>query len=232
MARAALPIGLLLILVAAAVVFRQAPGPAVPRDRVVLAGGTARESLAAVAFGTSLTARARWPATLGPVLVRCGFRDVRVTVRARPGAGSAEGLAMVGSEGPGPYQLAFVEFAMNDADLLDGVSRQQSLDDTRAVVRAIRARHPGIAVVLVTTNPVAGLQRLKRPKLMAYGDLYVQLAAEEGVSLFDGTARWASADWGVALPDGLHPDPTVEATLYTGQLSRLVAAIFGRTCAD
>jgi lysophospholipase L1-like esterase len=223
---------LLLCSAVAAVVFRQAPEPAAPRDRVVPVEGPAPEPLAAVAFGTSLTARARWPATLGPGLARCGFRDISVTVHARPGAGSAEGLALVGSGGAGPYQLAFVEFAMNDADLLDGVSRRRSLDNTRAIVRAIRAGHPGIAVVLVTTNPVAGLQRLKRPRLMGYDDLYLRLAEEEGVSLFDGTARWAGVNRAVALPDGLHPDPTVEAALYTGPLSRLVAAIFGRTCAD
>lgn len=232
MARAAFLTGLVLIILAAAAVFRQAPEPAGPRDRVVPAGGPAPESLAAVAFGTSLTERARWPAALGPGLARCGFSDVSVTVRARPGAGSAEGLAMVGSEGSGPYQLAFVEFAVNDADLLDGVSRQRSLDATREIIRAIRARHPGIAVVLLTTNPVAGLQRLKRPRLMDYDDLYPRLAEEEGVSLFDGTARWARVDRAVALPDGLHPEPTIEAALYTGPLSRLVAAIFGRTCAD
>ncbi len=231
MARAAFLIGLVLIILAAAV-FRQAPEPAVPRDRVVPAGGPAPEPLAAVAFGTSLTERARWPATLGSGLARCGFRQVDVTVRARAGAGSAEGLALVGSEGPGPYHLALVEFAVNDADLLDGVSRQRSLDTTRAIVRAIRAHHPGIAVVLVTTNPVAGLQRLKRPRLMEYDDLYLRLAEEEGVSLFDGAARWAGVDRAVALPDGLHPEPTIEAALYTGALSRLVAAIFGRTCAD
>lgn len=222
---------LLLLLLGIALLFRQAPEPTSPRDRVAPAG-TVPEPLAAVAFGTSLTARARWPRTLEPGLALCGFGRVSVTVRARPGASSDEGLALVGSEGPGPYQLAFVEFAMNDADLWDGVSRARSLVNTRAIIGAIRARHPGIAVVLVTTNPVRGLQRLKRPRLMAYDDLYLRLAEEEGVSLFDGTARWKGIDRTKALPDGLHPDPEVEAALYTEELSRLVAAIFGRTCAD
>ncbi|MCB2114963.1 MAG: SGNH/GDSL hydrolase family protein [Rhodobacteraceae bacterium] len=228
-------VGLLAGLVLAAgalLLFRQAPEPAGPRDRIAATGGTPPERLAAVAFGTSLTARARWPETLKAGLEPCGFQDVSVTVRARPGAGSGEGLDLVGSEGPGPYQLAFVEFAINDADLWDGVSRQESLENTRAILRAIRDRHPGIAVVLVTTNPVAGLQRLKRPRLMAYDDLYLRLAEEEDVSLFDGTARWAGTNRDAALPDGLHPEPTIEAALYTGPLSRLVAAIFGRSCAQ
>ena len=103
--------------------------------------------------------------------------------------------------------------------------------DYRAIIRALRSRHPDIAIVLLTTNPVAGLQRLKRPKLMAYGDIYVQLAAGEGVSLFDGTARWLDeGSGGQALVDGLHPEPGLEARLYARPLAETVARIFGRSC--
>lgn len=231
MARAAVLTGLLLTLLAAAVVFRQAPGPEAPRDRIVRATGPAPEHLAGVAFGTSLTALALWPVELEARLAGCGFGAASVIVRARPGANSAEGLAMLGSEGAGPFHLALIEFAINDADMIDGVAQAASLQNHREIIHALRARHPGIAVVLLTTNPVTGLQRLKRPKLMAYGDLYVQLAAEEGVSLFDGTARWRNGDPGRdGLADGLHPDPALEARLYSRPLADTVARIFGRDC--
>lgn len=217
--------------IAAVLVFRQAPGPEAPRDRVVAAAIPDSERLSIVAFGTSLTQRAIWPERLGVALRDCGFREAAVTVRARPGAGSAEGLALIGSDAARPRHLALIEFAINDADLVDGVSRGTSLANHRAMIAALRARHPGIAVLLVTTNPVAGLQRLKRPKLMAYDDLYQRLAGEMGASLFDGAARWvATPGWQDALPDGLHPEPEVEAALYTRPLAGMVARIFGRTC--
>ncbi|MCC0070925.1 MAG: SGNH/GDSL hydrolase family protein [Rhodobacteraceae bacterium] len=231
MARAAFLTGLLVILVAAVAVFRQAPGPGAPRDRIVPATRPAPEQLSVVAFGTSLTARAVWPAELGARLAGCGFAAASVTVRAQPGAGSAAGRDLVGAEGPGPFNVALIEFAINDADLIDGVSQAASLQNHRAIIRALRSRHPDIAIVLLTTNPVAGLQRLKRPKLMAYGDIYVQLAAGEGVSLFDGTARWLDeGSGGQALVDGLHPEPGLEARLYARPLAETVARIFGRSC--
>lgn len=215
-----------------AILFRQAPPPESPRDRVVPATRPAPERIAALALGTSLTARALWPARLEPALGHCGFDGVDVTVRARPGATSAVGAALAASGPPAPYDVAFVEFAINDADILDGVSQAESLANHRAILRSLRASHPGIAIVLLTTNPVTGLHRFKRPKLMAYDDLYLRLADEEGVSLFDGAARWAATDsWREALPDGLHPDPAVEAALYARPLAGLIGRLFGRSCA-
>ncbi len=218
-------------LAAAALVFLQPPLPGQPRDRVVAAVQADPGRLAIVAFGTSLTRRALWPERLAAALEECGFPDVAVTVRAEPGAGSAQGLAMIAGEDVRSYDVALIEFAVNDADLVDGVSRGTSLANHRAMIAALRERHPGIAVLLITTNPVTGLHRLKRPRLLAYGDLYPRLAAEEGASLFDGTARWAGGVPPDALPDGLHPDPAVEAALYAPPLAGIVARIFGRTCA-
>lgn len=185
-----------------------------------------------LALGTSLTARALWPARLERALADCGFTAAHVTVSARPGAGSGEGPALVAAAGPGPFDVALIEFAVNDADLWDGVGKAASVANHRQTIRALRARHPDLAIVLVTTNPVAGLQRLKRPGLMAYNDLYIRLAQEENTSLFDGAARWVGATpsrtW---LTDGLHPDPEAEAALYTQPLAAIVAGIFGRSCA-
>lgn len=218
-------------LAAAALVFLQPPLREQPRDRVVAAAQADPGRLAIVAFGTSLTRRALWPERLAAALEECGFPGVAVTVRAEPGAGSADGLAMIGREDVGTYDLALIEFAVNDADLVDGVSRATSLANHRMMIAALRERYPGIAVLLVMTNPVTGLHRLKRPWLAAYGDLYPRLAREEGASLFDGTARWTGGVPPGALPDGLHPDPGVEAALYTPPLAGIVARIFGRTCA-
>jgi len=229
MARAAV-LGLSLCALLAVAIFWQAPPPRAPRDRIAPADAPATGPITALAFGTSLTARARWPSEAGQALAACGL-DTEVAVLARPGDGSADAMAQLDRDRSGRSRLAFVEFAINDADLIDGVSQAKSLANHRAFLAAIRVRHPGIAIVLVTTNPVAGLQRLKRPKLMAYDDLYLRLAEETGASLFDGTARWgALADAAAALPGGLHPDPAVEAGLYVRPLTAIVAAALGRDC--
>ena len=172
----------LLLGLGAALLLRQAPAPETPRDRIAPVPPTAAlaagDRIAAIALGTSLTARALWPERLERVLAACGFAAAPVTVMARPGADSGEGPALVAAAGPGPYHLAFIEFAINDADLWDGVSRSESLANHRRIIRDLRSRNPDVAVVMVTTNPVSGLQRLKRPRLMAYNDLYVRLAGE------------------------------------------------------
>lgn len=230
MVRAAV-LGLLLATLVAVAVPWPAPPPAAPRDVVVLADNPPNPPFAALAFGSSLTLRAKWPAGIARALADCGI-PIDVTVVARPGHGSPDAGRQLDAAPGEAFHLAFVEFAINDADLLDGVSRATSLANHRAFLAAVRDRYPGIAVVLITTNPVSGLQRLKRPTLRSYYDLYPILAAEAGASLFDGVSRWSlAAGRKGALPDGLHPDPQVEADLYKAPLAGLVARVFGRHCA-
>ncbi len=231
MLRGAALAGLLFLTGLVAAVFWQAPPPSAIRDRVAPVAATEPDQIFLTVFGSSLSKRAIWPRQLR--LQWCGRGVAAIEIWAEAGAGSDEGLAIVEGHRTKRRDVAILEYAINDADLIDGVSRATSKDNHRKMIATLRERYPGIVIILMATNPVTGLQRLKRPKLMAYYDDYAALAEELDVSFFDGTARWRQADPGPeALPDGLHPDPATEAEIYAVPLREMIVRALRRTCRD
>jgi lysophospholipase L1-like esterase len=201
------------------------------RDHIVSTGEAGDQALHIVVFGSSLTHRAVWTSQIGPGLVKCGFGGANVTAMGRTGAGSVAGVAMVKAYRPKGIDVAILEYAINDADIVDGLSRHDSMKNHRQMIASLRSDHPGVAIVLMATNPVSGIQRLKRPGLMAYYGDYLTLANVEGVSFFDGPARWSDfTSSNVATPDGLHPDPEIEAALYGSPLVDMIARLLGQPC--
>lgn len=231
MLRGLLLAGSAAVLIAGTLVFWQAPAPTKIRDRIAPVAAVEHHEIFLTVFGSSLTKRAVWPRKLR--LNRCGGSVAATEIRSIAGAGSDDGIEIVESHRGRRRDVAILEYAINDADLIDGVSRARSLDNHRRIIATLRERYPEIVIVLMATNPVIGLQRLKRPKLMAYYEDYAALAEELNVSFFDGTARWIAADPGPeALPDGLHPDPQIEAEIYAKPLRELIARALQRPCRD
>ncbi len=188
-------------------------------------------TLQITAFGTSLTRRALWRERLSDRLSNCLGRGVTVASMGRAGAASNTGVALVTNGVSAEMDIAIIEYAMNDADLLDGLSRAESRDNHRRMIAVLRRDNPGIAIILMTTNPVRGLQRLKRPGLATRYRDYAALARETGTGLFDGAGRWNVAGTrGAAIPDGVHPDPRAEADLFAAPLTDMVAQMQGTTC--
>jgi hypothetical protein len=223
--------GLLSLFWVALLLFRQSPETAMVRDSITPVRAAADTELRVVFFGTSLTARGKWPERVATAMLDCGYSVVPTAFMGRVGASSADGVATVDAYRPDKLDVAIIEYAINDADLLDGVSLSGSRANHQAMIASLRAAYPDIAIVLTATNPVRGWQILKRPRLMRYYDQYSVLARETGVSFFDGTARWAAKALGAAdLPDGLHPDPEIEAALYTRPLRDVIAATLDKTC--
>lgn len=189
--------------------------------------------LSVAAFGSSLTKRALWTEDLRERLRFCLRMDVIIEVVARAGAGSGDGLTLIETYRPETLDLALVEYAMNDADIIDGTTLKESVANHERMIARLREAHPRIAIVLVATNPVRGLQKLKRPRLMAYYDAIAAIAAKDDVSFLDGTGRWhRRGPTTAAIPDGVHPDPEIEAALYGAPLADLVLATLGRDCAS
>ncbi len=188
--------------------------PPVPAHRLpepVPAPGTGPFRI--VALGTSLTARGDWPDRLGARLSACAGRPVRVDRVAKAGAGSnwgREQAAAVLAQSP---DLVLIEFAINDADLRDGVSLARARDNHLALIGALEAGRPGLPLMLMTMNRAEGLRGLMRPWLAAHYAQYRDLAATQGpgqaVGLIDLAPLWAAAlaagRGQELLPDGLHP---------------------------
>ena len=179
------------------------PAPFEPRDRPLPPGPPPER---VVVLGTSLSARNDWPEALGAALGECLGRPVAVEVIARPGASSAWGLAQVGRVAATEPELVIVEFAINDADLLDGpgLGRSRAVHDT--LLSELRALAPGARVLLMTTNHARGPRGWVRPRLGAHYALYPRLAERHGAGLVDLYPRWLARPRGAdGLADGLHP---------------------------
>lgn len=160
-----------------------------------------------LAFGTSLTARAPWPEDLGDTLSACLGHPVQMARVAQNGMGSAWALEQLDRVIAARPDLVLVEFAINDADLLDGVSLRRSRAQHADLLAGLRRALPDTRVLLMTMNPVSGpLRHLQRPRLGAYYGMYHELAAAHGAGLADLYPRW-QASGPADLPDGLHPAP-------------------------
>ena len=184
-----------------------------------------------VVLGTSLARRASWPEAVSQALDRCGLGLAQVQVIAKAGASSTWGLAEVGRVIDLSPDVIILEFAINDADLWDGVSRAESILLHEAIVARLAQSLPEAAIILLTTNPVTGLARLKRPFLLRYYQSYRDIARHSGVGLVDGYFEWSGQKtWRAALTDGLHPDPKIEEAVLAGPITASIGRVFGVEC--
>lgn len=183
-------------------------------------------------LGTSLTARPGWADRLAAALAPCLPAAPEVTRIAEPGAGSAWGLAQAGRVAAARPDLVLVEFAINDADIFDGVSLASAAAQHRALAAALRAAHPAPVLGLMTTGPATGPRGWTRPRLAAHYAQYRGLAAELGTGLLDLYPRWRALapDARGLDADGLHPDPAAAAALVLPVLVPWIAAAAGGTC--
>ena len=200
-----------------------------PRDVSFSAPLPEDRPLRIAAIGTSLTARALWPDALAIALESCGGGMVELSRLAEAGAHSGQGRVKAETAAEGAPDLVIVEFAINDADLWDGLSLGDSRANHEAIIATLRSASPETAIVLMTTNPLRGIRRLTRPRLAAYYNSYHEMAATLGTGLFDGYARWR-AQGTEGIEDGLHPLPAIEAELITQPLVRLIAEGYGLRC--
>lgn len=208
-----------------------APAQIPPADRP-MGALPAEGPLRITAFGTSLTARASWPDALAGRLSDCLGREVAVTRVARPGASVEWGLGQVGAVRETEPHGVLVEFAINDADLTDGLSPGRAMAAHRELVAELRAGQPDLPVALMTMSPAAGPRGLVRPRLARHYADYAVLAEEEGTGLVDLAARWRALPRGDrGLADGLHPEDTVATSVIVEPLAAYLAAAAGGSCA-
>lgn len=181
-----------------------------------------------VSFGTSLSAGGGWQADLRARLQHELHSDVEVLIHARPGASSAWGVASVADVVALDPDLVLIEFAINDASILRGVSLGQSRANLLCMVTALQAAAPGRQILLMTMNPALGLKGLVRPLLGRYYGLCRQLATELGLGFVDLHQQWAELPRGElrqAIPDGLHPTPEAGKQVIVAPLARAIACL-------
>lgn len=208
---AALGLGFTVVLIWAGLLWR-GPGPIPMGPQSITLAYDLPEvgPLQVTVFGTSLSSpRYDWPETLQQSLVDCLGRSVRLTRVTEPGANVDWAAAQLGAVAASAPDVILVEFAINDADLRDGVVLARARARLTALVADLRADRPEASVVLLTMNPAHGLRGVLRPRLSAHYDAVRQVARATEAGLVDLEAQWrarARDERGLAQ-DGLHPDP-------------------------
>ena len=190
-------------------------------------------SLAITVFGTSLTARYDWPEVFAETLQKCLSRPVTITRVAKPGANSRWALRNVDRVKASAPDLVLVEFSINDADFLDGLSLAESQVNHDRLLTALAAGRPELRIVLLTMSPAIGLRGLLRRKLNAYYSLYAPLADRHGIGVVDLRMRWQQVDnLSKALPDGLHPTDDVARRIIVPPLLAAIGQAAGAECGN
>jgi lysophospholipase L1-like esterase len=111
--------------------------------------------------------------------------------------------------------VVLIEFSLNDASWLKGVSLRQSRRNTEEIVARLLGALPLTTIYLMTMNPVYGLRRWIRPRLKAYYDLYGELAKGLWVGHIDSRPAWnrlTRPQLTIAIHDGLHPIPEYDGS--------------------
>lgn len=206
----------------------RAPSDLQPRSVPVLAG---EGPLRLTVLGTSLTSRYDWPEVLSGRLEECLRHPVAVETVAGAGENVDWGARQVEAVARTEPDLVLTEFAINDADLLDGVRLSKAREVTsRLVGRLSETGSEGASVVLMSMSPAQGLRGWLRPRLAAHYRSYGEIAGETGAGFLDLYARW------LALPreergldeDGLHPASGRARDIIVPAATRYLAALFGR----
>lgn len=188
------------------------------------------DPLRIVVFGTSLSANPQvWPDRVAASLSDCSKREVLVERMAAPGMGSAWALGQIEAVQALEPDIVLIEFAINDADILDGVSHKQAAVHHGALLMGLRKAVPDAALVLMTMSPAQGLRGWVRPWLANHYEQYRSFAEEFGVGLIDFYPRWLALDRerrGLAV-DGLHPDPETAASVIVPVIEEYLAEGLG-----
>lgn len=180
-----------------------------------------------LALGASLTANYEWPQLLAQRLTKCFNQEVTVEVVAEAGANSNRALRQFASRRTRAPDVILAEFAINDADLLDGVRLRESAANHAALLARVRAHVPQAKVFLVTTNPAFGLAGWLRISLEKYYDLYRDFADSGVCGIADFYPDWLKSsrevDHDSVFPDGLHPVERAANELMLPRFQDLIA---------
>lgn len=158
----------------------------------------------------------------------CLARPVEILRVARAGAGSAWGEGAVAEVAAAAPDLVLVEFAINDADLRDGIGLGDSIARHDRILDSLAADLPASRLMLMTMSHAHGLRGLLRPRLRSYYASYRTLAAAHDAGLADLYPRWRAS--GHRFADGLHPDDAAVRAVALPVLLDMIGAAAGKDC--
>jgi lysophospholipase L1-like esterase len=177
------------------------------------------------ALGTSLTEVGGWLDPLGQLIAEQSRQSVSVRNFGKSGANSSWGITQVERLVATHPDVVLIEFSVNDASWLRGISLNQSRKNMEKIVAQIRNGHSSCTIYLMTMSPVLIWRRWMRPRLKAYYDLYGELAEELKVGYIDNRPSWNSltrSQLAKAIPDGSHPNQDMAVRLIVPTIARVI----------
>ena len=178
-----------------------------------------------VSFGTSLTARGGWQASLAKQLSSCLGRPVSVETVAQSGATSAWGLDHIDAVMRFRPDVVVIEFYANDAAIHRFTSVRQSRETIAKILVRLKAELPQARLILQVMNPFWGTRRMIRPFLDSYIDEHLREAAVQNVEIVDHRPVWSalgSEMLATSIPDGAHPLSNAASTVIVPTLARQI----------
>jgi hypothetical protein len=160
-----------------------------------------------VALGTSLTRGGSWTDALEARHRDCGAEGARILNFGGSGMTSEWGRTQIEAIKAAAPDALLIEFAVNDAHLLKGMSRARATENIEAIVAGVRGARPSVRIILLSMNPVHGLRGWMRPLYNWYNDDYGPLAQRLDAEWIDLRPVWRASglDLDAAIPDGVHP---------------------------
>ena len=172
----------------------------------------AGKSQTVVAFGTSLTAVGAWVDQLRTVLEQQYPGQATVINGAQGGANSDWGRGAL-DEKVLQHQpdTVLIEFSVNDAVAQRQTSVAHARDNLENMIERILQQNPACEIILQVMNPPVGHTQVQRPNLLAYNQMYRDVARVRGLQLIDHYPVWdkllnqAPLQFLFYVPDTIHP---------------------------
>lgn len=208
------------------------PGPTIPADRATSHPMPQNRPLRIVTMGTSLTANYDWPAVLQGRLSACLSAPVEIIKVAKNGENIRWGATQKAPVIDADPDIILIEYAINDADFLDGVSPRNARAILEGLIADLLLALPDATVVLATMSPAIGPRGHIRPRLAYHYTQYREIAEDNDTGLIDLYPRWLARPPGQRglEVDGLHPDPEVTKEVILLPLTDYLGQTVGVSC--
>ncbi|RAP73748.1 SGNH/GDSL hydrolase family protein [Paenibacillus montanisoli] len=124
--------------------------------------------------------------------------------------------------------MAFIEFAMNDAYLPYETSLDQCRSRLEFMIDKILEINASCDIILMTMNPPVGEHLEKRPHILEYYQVYRSVAEERNLTLIDHFAEWNAISkedrerFDRLVPDGIHPSPEGDKEVTVRGIERVL----------
>ena len=187
----------------------------------------AGEQQVVVTFGTSLTAVGAWVDQLRVVLEQHYPEQVTLVNGAQGGANSDWGRENLDEKVlKHKPDTVFIEFSVNDGVASRRTSVEHARGNLNNMIDRILDANPDGEIILMVMNPAIGFTQEKRPNLLAYNEMYREVARERNFQLIDHYPVWEKLlnedplKFLYYVPDTIHPVRIGAVNIITPTMTR------------